>query len=39
VGRVLRPAPGKRARIVQLVSAGTFEEGQAQRRGAWLAAG
>ena len=39
VGRVLRPAPGKRARIVQLVSAGTFEEGQARRRGVWLAAG
>ena len=39
VGRVLRPSPGKRAHIVQLVSAGTFEEGQAARRGAWLAAG
>ena len=39
VGRVLRPSPGKRARIVQLVSAGTFEEGQAARRGVWLAAG
>jgi superfamily II DNA or RNA helicase len=39
VGRVLRPAEGKQARILILVSADTFEEGQAERRRGWLAAG
>ncbi|MFH1464605.1 MAG: DEAD/DEAH box helicase family protein [Pseudomonadota bacterium] len=39
VGRVLRPAEGKQARILLLVSADTYEEGQAERRRGWLAAG
>jgi len=38
VGRVLRPAEGKRARILVLVSAGTYEEDQADRRRCQLAA-
>ncbi len=32
VGRLLRPAPGKRARVYELVSRGTIEVRQAERR-------
>jgi len=38
IGRVLRPVAGKRAMIIQLVSADSFEERQARRRRCRLAA-
>jgi superfamily II DNA or RNA helicase len=38
VGRLLRPVPGKRAVIYELVTAGTFEVAQAQKRSVGLAA-
>lgn len=37
IGRVLRPAPGKRALVYELVMRGTTEVPQARRRGAGLA--
>ncbi len=37
IGRVLRPAPGKRALVYELVMRGTTEVRQARRRGAGLA--
>ncbi len=37
IGRVLRPAPGKRAQIYELLAADTMEVGQSRRRGRDLA--
>ncbi len=38
IGRLLRPAPGKRALVYELVARGTLEVGQARRRRRGLAA-
>ncbi len=37
VGRVLRPAPGKRAVVYELTTTGTLEDRRAQARRRWLA--